>query len=77
MAKMAAKLITYLACTLLVLAPFVTKSDAFGNGPSVTCPDGKKSCHEKKMLMDRDDNALRAKRRLCDAAERMGCRTER
>jgi len=53
MAKMAAKLITYLACTLLVLVPFVSKSDAFGNGPSVTCPKGKEWCFEKTGLMVR------------------------
>lgn len=47
---MAAKLITYLACALLVLVPFVTKSDAFGNGPTVTCPNGQKWCYEKKTL---------------------------
>ena len=50
-AKMAAKLITYLACTLLVLVTFATKSDALVNGPSATCQSGE--CHVRQMLMVR------------------------
>ena len=50
---MAAKLITYLACILLVLVPFATKSDAFGNGPTVTCPNGQTWCSKKKMILVR------------------------
>ena len=48
---MAAKLITYLACTLLVLVIFATKSDALVNGPSATCQSGE--CHVRQMLMVR------------------------
>ena len=50
---MAAKLLIYFACALLVLVPFVTKSEAFGNGPSTVCPNGKKWCKGKKTLMVR------------------------
>jgi len=52
-AKMAAKLLTYFACALLVLVPFVTKSEAFGNGPGNVCPNGQTWCNGKKMLMVR------------------------
>ena len=50
---MAARLIMYLACTLLVLVSFATKSDAFGNGPTATCPNGQTWCHKKKMILVR------------------------
>lgn len=49
--KMASKLFPYLVCVVLVLVPFLAKSDAFGTGSTSACPKGAKWCHGKKKFL--------------------------
>ena len=50
--EMATKSFTLLACVLLVLVLFETKSDAIGTGPTRSCPNGS-WCYNKKIRMVR------------------------